>query len=435
MRSPDIKKNVLSRAGIIGILALLLLIPLQMVADLVEERETRQKEAVTEVSSHWGAPQQIVGPVMVIPFKRTRKDSRSRYLYVLPEKLEITGGIEPEKRSRGLYDVILYKTDNLKLSGTFKGAALKHLGYGADSLSWERARIVVALSDLRGIQKNIFLNWNRKSRRFQPGTGGFNDFSSGITAFIGDPRKKEGNHSFSCLLTLRGSTSLSLVPAGRVTRVALESSWPHPSFFGSYLPSEESISENGFKALWSVTSFGSGFPRNWVSGKGPSPAIYKKSIFGISLFQPVDVYQKVIRAVKYGILFILLTFLTFFLYDLFFSLELHPLQFMMIGFALCLFFLLFLSLSEHMPFTLSYIISSFTTIGMITGYSRTILKKKNRGTIIAALLALLYGYLYIVLVSRDYALLLGTVALMAVLAVVMYLTRNIDWYSLKGTEE
>lgn len=311
MHSPDIRKNILSRAGVIGVLALILLIPLQMVAGLVEERENRQKEAITEVSSLWGAPQQITGPVMIIPLKSVKKDHPKRYLHVLPEALKITGDIEPEKRSRGLYDVMLYKTDNLKLSGKFKGTALKNLGYSPESLLWEGARIVIALSDARGIQNNLYLKWDNQSRKFQPGTPGYNQSSAGITAFIGDPRKKEGDHSFSCSITLRGSTSLSIVPVGRITRVALKSPWPHPSFFGSYLPSEEAVSEEGFSAVWSVTSFGSGFPRHWTTGNGPSSASIKKSSFGISLFQPVDVYQKVTRAVKYGILFILLTFLTF----------------------------------------------------------------------------------------------------------------------------
>lgn len=431
MQSPEIRTNVLARAGVTCIIALLLLIPLQMVAGLIEEREIRQKEAVGEVNSHWGAAQQITGPFITVPF-RNRKNKREKLLYIMPDTLEITGKIVPEKRSRGLYDVMLYRAEELKLSGTFKTSDLP---LDDKNLKWHRARVVITLSDTRGIQKGLFLKWNKRRIPFEPGTGGTRLFTHGISAPVGKPAEVKNKLSFSCRLNLRGSTSLSMVPSGRVTRAALYSSWQHPSFFGSFLPAARSVTDKGFNASWSVTSFGSGVPRTWSSGRAPAVSLLKQAAFGVSLFQPVDAYQKITRAVKYGVLFIALTFMVFFLYDLFFSLQLHPLQFVMIGFALCLFFLLFLALSEHIPFTPAYIIASLSITGMIAGYSRAILKNRSRGGVIAGLLSLLYGYLYIVLVSRDYALLLGTVSLASILSIVMYLTRNIDWYQIKNSTE
>ena len=429
MKSNTIRNNVLSRAGVIAVLGLILLIPLQMVAGLVEERKTRQKEAEREVTSHWASSQQVAGPILLVPFSTgSPKKLRGKSLHILPDTLSITGDMDPEKRSRGLYDVMLYRSGNLKLSGTFSQKSLNYHGY---PLKWDAARVVMILSDSRGVMQEVSLTWNGSSRTLQPGNSLPDIAGAAFTAWIGNPKKHTGTHRFSCTIPLKGSTSLAFVPLGRISRGAMKSSWPHPSFFGSTLPSEEKITDQGFSALWSVTGPGSGLPRRWVTGHGPGGAKLIQAVFGVSLYQPVDVYQKVTRGVKYWILFILLTFLTFFLYDLFFSLGLHPLQFMMIGFALVLFFLLFLALSEHVPFTVSYILASFSVIGLIAGYSRAILKENNRGTVIAGLLTILYGYLYIVLVTRDYALLLGSVALMGVLTTVMYLTRNIDWYQLK----
>jgi inner membrane protein len=424
-----------------GLLATLLMIPLIMVGSLVREREGRRNEAVQEVSSRWGHPQTIAGPILVVPYRYSyveKEDKKSivrtvvENAYFLPETVDIRGGLVPEKRSRGLYEVVLYGIRNLVVSGSFTVPDFGTLNIARDQVLWDQAYLAVGIPDTRGIQQGITMNWGGRELPFLPGVMNTGMFESGIHMPVANLRGMgAGRYDFSFTINLRGSSTLSFIPMGKDTSVEIDSIWPHPSFTGAYLPVQRRVGDDGFRAQWKVSHFGRNFPQEFVQSQMPSKEDLEKASFGVRLFLPVDFYQKCERAVKYGFLFISLTFLAFFLFELFNRLSVHPLQYLMVGFAMCLFYLLFLALSEHIGFLPSYGISSLGVMSLITGYSAKVLGTNRRAGAMFGLLFGLYAVLYVILENEDYALIMGAVILFAILAAVMYLTRNVDWYRIK----
>jgi inner membrane protein len=417
-------------------ISLLLLIPLAMVSKLVSEREGRRHKAKHEVSNKWGTQQNITGPILVIPYKQYYKDKKNIQreridtAYFLPENLIIDGTIIPEKRSRGLYKVVLYKLKGLSFKGHFTSPEFRTLHISKRNVMWKRAYIIVGIPDTRGIQKSVKLNWNKEKLTFLPGVQNTYVLSNDIHTPVSSYSLNQKKIPFSFKLDIRGSNTLSFAPMGKETNIFLKSTWKHPSFFGSFLPNKRAINDKGFYARWKVSYFGRNYPQQWVQKTGPGSRALTSSSFGVKMYQPVDFYQKTTRAVKYGFLFIGLTFITFFLFEVFTGLDIHPLQYAFIGISMVLFYLLFLSLSEHMNFIISYTISACAVITLITAYCFKVLKQNKRSITMGSLITGLYVYLFILLENEDYTLLLGSVALFVILAVIMYITRNIDWYNI-----
>jgi inner membrane protein len=237
---------------------------------------------------------------------------------------------------------------------------------------------------------------------------------------------------FRLNLSLNGSGGLSFAPLGAQTTVKLTSPWPDPSFFGTFLPAERKVTRDGFEATWQVSYYGRNFPQQWTSQTAEScltPANAESSLFGVNFLSGIDAYRNTERAIKYGVLFIVLIFAAFFLFELLAALRIHPFQYAVVGAALCLFYLGLLSLSEFIPFGSAYLATAGATTLLICFHSAKMLKSGARTFIVAGLLAGIYGFLFVALQLQDYALLLGTGGLFAVLAVVIWLTRNIDWYA------
>ncbi len=442
MKTGGFRQSVTFRIFFIGFLILILMIPLVMVSSLIGERENRRNAAVDEVSSRWGSAQRIAGPMIVVPYRVSYRDEKNilrervENAYFLPEALRAKGTVDPQERSRGLYRVVLYGIKDFAFSGLFRRPDFSRLGIQESAVIWDRAYLAVGIPDTRGIQKGVTLRWNGKEHPFLPGVKNAGIITSGIHVPLGERVREGAISGFSFTIGLRGSSSLGFVPLGKETVVELSSSWAHPSFEGAYLPDRRSVGGGGFTAFWNVSYFGRNFSQEWTQSQMPDPGTFGGTEFGVRMYQPVDFYQKCVRAVKYGFLFISLTFLAFFLFELFNRLSIHPLQYLMVGFAMTLFYLLFLALSEHIGFMASYAVSSVSVMAIITGYCSRILETRRRAGVMFGLLFGLYSYLFILLENEDYALLLGALALFAILALVMYLTRNIDWYSLKmgGTQ-
>ncbi|MBN1531364.1 MAG: cell envelope integrity protein CreD [Spirochaetes bacterium] len=420
-----------------GLLALLLLIPLSMVSSLIQEREQRRNAAVAEVSSKWGFRQEIAGPVLVVPFRSQYTDeknvtrTRIENAYFLPESIRTGARIIPQARHRGLYEVILYSIKDFAFSGQFRSPDFEKLGIAEQNVLWERAYLAVGIPDTRGIGRGVTLRWNGREVPFLPGVKDAAIFGTGIHAPLGEAVRREAGSRYDFGLDLRGSSALSFVPLGKETVVELSSPWAHPSFEGAYLPDSHRVTSAGFSARWKVSYFGRNFSQEWIQSQMPGRDILARSAFGVRMYQPVDFYQKCVRAVKYGFLFIFLTFLSFFMFELFNRLNIHPLQYLMVGFAMCIFYLLFIALSEHIGFSASYAVSSLSVMALITGYCVKVLQTRGRAGVMFGLLFGLYSYLFILLENEDYALLLGSLALFAILALVMYLTRNVDWYAIR----
>ena len=451
--------RLLIKAGLVAALVLLLLIPAQMIRGLVNERRGRQLEAQAEVSGKWAEAQTIIGPVISIPYNVYSRDTGNRlivsreWIKVLPDELKISGKISPEKRRRGIYDVVVYKAQ-LQISGAFSKLRGAMLNIPAEYIQYKEAELIFGLTDVRGINAQNSLSWNGAQSAFKSGSGTAGVFESGMHVPLdltaGDSGAG-GLSRFSFELDVNGSRSLEFLPIGKQTDVKLSSTWPDPKFEGAFLPDTSTVTAKGFDAEWKVLHFNRDIPERWANQRnyfslraadygydeysdnlrygadqfgGGQNEDYR---FGVSLFQASDGYTKTERSIKYAILFIGLTFLIFFFLELLNGSGIHPLQYVLIGFALCIFYVLLLSFSEYMRFGLAYLISAVMTIGLISWYAASVLKQRRMAIFVGGCLSLLYGFLFTIIQLEDYALLAGSLGLFFILATVMYYSRKIDW--------
>lgn len=431
----DLRNSTGARLTIIVILTFLLVLPSFMIMVLINERQQRRDSVADEISSNWGSRQTIIGPVLSIPVKEPvttkegEKTALSYYAHFLPERLEINGVIQPEIRNRSIYDVIVYKSE-IEISALFKAPRIDGLSINEKDLLIENASVTLGISDMKGVSEAIRFDWNGEQIEANPGISSSDLFSSGVTIPV-KIDARELQYTFKTKLNLNGSFELLFAPVGKETQLHLSSAWSNPSFTGAYLPTERKLDESGFEADWRVFHISRDFPQQWV---GPRYDVNKSS-FGVSLLLSVDQYQQTMRTVKYAIMFIALTFLTFFVIEIRSSKPIHPIQYLLVGLALLIFYTLLLSLSEYISFGYAYLIASAAIIGMISLYSTSFLAERIKSVIVALIMCILYGYLYIVLQLQDYALLLGAIILFIALAALMFLTRKIDWFGTLGQKE
>ena len=431
------KNSVMLKIFAIGFLTLLLMIPVALVSDLVTERQSRQEEAAAEIASKWGGAQRITGPMLTIPYDTYELNKEGErinlfrsYAHFLPEALGIQGTLQPELRYRGIYEVPVFKTE-LQLEGFFN-APLLNLNEAHTEIHWDESYLTLGISDLRGINQSIDFRWNGQSMVSEPGTRTGGMIPTGVT--IAGPLEGEptaGTYPFSISLSLNGSENLSFIPMGRETKAELKSSWTDPGFDGAFLPVDREISAEGFSASWKVLELNRNYPQQWTNRE----VNFEASAFGVNLVTPVETYQVAERSTKYAILFIILTFGVFFFIEILRKMRVHPIQYILVGFGLSLFYLLLLSLSEHLGFCMAYILASLAIVVLITAYTQSIFRNTRMALIMGSFLAALYGFLYILLQLQDYALLVGSIGLFAILATVMILSRKVDWYLVGRTNE
>ena len=413
----------------IGILVLVLQIPAAMISSVMHERESRRDAVIREINGKWGWSQTVTGPFFTVPFKEFYTDQkkeekfRIQYFHLLPEQLRISGDITPHIRYRSLYEAVLYTT-RLKVSGRFTVPAMEQLTIPPENILWDKALFSIGISDMRGIQEQIAVTWNETSYAVTPGLQTMDIAAAGVSSLI--PLSPEaGTATFSFQLHLNGSEEISFIPVAEETVVELASDWSSPSFNGAFLPATRKVNEKGFSASWKVLHLNRNFPQVWEGNR------YKvnEAAFGLKLLITADIYQKSIRISKYALMFIVFTFSAFFFTEIINRKRVHPIQYLLIGLAVTLFYVLLLSISEHLNFDAAYLLSAGAITCLITGYSQGILRNKYFTLTVCALLLILYAYLYIVLQLEDYALLMGALGLFAVLTTVMYLTRKVDWYA------
>lgn len=447
----------------ITILLLLLLIPKSMVTDVINDREHHRDEARQEVSAQWGGPQVLAGPFLVVPYltlertlnekKEAQQSTVLNYAVFLPDSLEESVQAQPQVRHRGIYEVVLYQS-KVSLKGAFPWPNFNTFAFQPFRILWNKAALVQGLSDIRGIQKDTHLVVDGKPVALEPGLPPIRTVAAGVHADL-DLSTRRASIPFNLEFTLNGAGNLSFIPLGRQTTVSFASPWPNPSFQGAFLPTERKVGPEGFTAKWEIPNLARSFPQQWTTANSPvefqtqtTTAGYNyagnsegddetranrtqdlgPSTFGVSFFYPVDNYQTATRSAKYGELFLALTFLIFFLFEVLSGVRIHAFQYLLVGFALILFYLLLLSTSEFIGFGGSYLIAAAATIGLITAYSSSVLWNRRQARMIGMLLAFIYAYLYCLLKAEDYSLLLGSIGLFVSLAVVMYATRKVDWY-------
>jgi len=431
----------------IGLLILLMLIPSFFVQNLVHERASRKEEVIAEISEKWGNAQTVFGPFLVIPYLKTvavadnkTKEVKS-LIYYLPENLKVNGNVQPEDRHRSIYDVTLYRT-SVQIAGHFDPNTLANIGIEPQKILWNEAYVQLGLSDIKGLEKQISVHWDKDVQ------GSFDVINEEVVAksdaetvsdvasassdnrdytnlrfpIVYDPSKK---HDFEIELYAKGSGGLYFTPTGNQTDVVLHSTWRSPAFDGNYLPSNSSANENGFTANWSIPKASRPYAQVSV---GAAPKLSASS-FGVKLLQLNDNYAKNERSVKYAILFVTLTFAIFFLMEILQKRSIHPLQYILVGLALILFYVLLLSISEYAGFNKAYAVAAVAIVGLIGFYAGAILRSRRAGVSFGLGLSGLYAYIFFLIQLEDYALLFGSIGLFIVLALIMYYTRKINWNS------
>lgn len=430
--SSYIKNSVILKVFIIGILVLVLLAPASMIMSLITEREGRRDSVIKELSSKWGSNQTITGPFITVPYKPTNKSEHNKgisnleYFYILPDTLEISGEIKPEVRYRSLFEAVLYNA-TLEFKGTFQCPSMSQLNIEQDSILWDKSYIALGISDFRGIQDKIKINMNDVIFNCNPGLKTTDIAPSGVSSIIGVPLSSDKPNSFSFTLNLNGSEQLNFIPVAAINMVKLTSKWPSPSFNGAFLPTAREVTDNGFTANWKVLDLNRDYPQFWAGRQYKVDA----SSFGLKLILTADIYQKTMRITKYAILFLIFTFSAFFLSEIITKRRIHPIQYILIGMAILLFYSLLLSFSEYIDFNYAYIGSATMITFLITCYSYGITKDKKFACCIFLILSMLYSYLFVILQMEDYALMMGNIGVLTVLSLVMYLTRKIDWYAIE----
>jgi inner membrane protein len=386
----DARGSVLLKLFLTFFLGLLLLIPANMIDDLVTERQATRDQAEQEVSSKWGFKQTVGGPILTVPYETKQLDSKmqviarqTHFAHFIPSKLSITGDVRPQVLHRGIYDVVLYGSD-LQFSGTFAKPDFREWGIAAEDIHWNDAFISLGIPDMRSIKETIQLKWNDSTVPFQSGLLSKDQFESGVSAPLdaGTLGPDRESNTFSFKLALNGSKSLDFLPLGRETSVRIASTWNNPSFDGAFLPETREVTDGGFTASWKILDLNRNFPQQWI-GKSQN---VDGSEFGVELLLPVDNYQKTTRSVKYAAMFIGLTFLTFFLVEILNKMRVHPIQYLLVGFAIVIFYLLLLSFSEQFQFGTSYLIGSAGVVGMITLYMGAVFRSRAITSIIFTIL-------------------------------------------------
>ncbi len=447
----SIKSSVIVRIFIITILILILLIPAGMVSKLIKERKYRRLDVINEINSKWALNQTLLGPVLTIPYnsyhaekyydknnvERERIIKEVKHAYFLPDNLNINGDVFPEHRQRGIYSTVVYTTD-LIINGEFSFPDFSQWKIASNNILWDDAIISFGINDMRGINKTIDMKWNNSQTTLTPGVKNNPLVTKGIYSPVIIKKIKNSTQTFNIKLNFRGSTKLSFLPLGKNTLVEIKSNWPSPSFNGAYLPKERTISDEGFNAKWEILDYNREFPQSWTEKNTPEnntafvAELFLPTEFGVELFLPVDEYQQTERSTKYAILFIILTFAAvFILFEILNKNRIHPIQYLLVGFSLSIFYLLLISLSEHIPFNWSYLISSLSIVTIITIYGKSLCKKNALTLIFASVLISLYGFLFFTLQLEDYSLLVGSIGLFLILSFIMIFTRKIDWYNFK----
>lgn len=444
------KRPLLFKLTTIAFLMLLLMIPISMINGVINERKSSQQEVVEEIAKSSSYSQKLVGPVLVVPYVKKIKewkvdpDTKLRYqvdaiknghIYFLPSAFAVDGKLKTERRARGIYEARLYHADN-NISGHFEVPVNYGVVEELPDYEFDLPYIAMGIKDIRGIENGLKIQVNSDLVDMQPGSK-LKILGEGVHATIKHPDllQKSILH-FKLNLVLQGTESLSIVPIGRDSQVELGSDWPHPSFMGDYLPAKREIDATGFTASWRTSYFSSNLEEsfNQCAFSGECNA-FESRYFGVGLIDPVNQYVKSDRAIKYALLFVALTFAGFFLFEVLKRLAIHPVQYGLVGLALAFFYLLLVSLSEHIAFVTAYLISSSACILLIGFYVTYVLQSIARGAIFSGLLASLYGLLYGLLSAEDYALLMGSLLLFGLLGVFMVLTRKLDWYSIGKIEK
>lgn len=419
---------------IIGLLILLLMIPMFMIENLISERGRTQEEAIDEVSEKWSLAQTITGPYLNLQYpvvieNNGEKKVSIKDLILFPDELMVNGQLKTEILKRSIYEVNVYQSE-LTLKGSFSSEELKKSRIDMEQLQFDRAAICLNLTDMRGISEQISITLGDSVYIFEPGMDNRGIDNTGVHAIANLSELKQNKKlPYEIKIKLKGSQSLNFIPLGKTTRVDLKANWNTPSFTGNYLPNNRNITEKEFSAQWQVLNLNRNYSQVMVDYNNSNIKDIENSSFGVNFKIPVEQYQQSMPSAKYAILIILLTFGVIFFTEIMNKTRIHALQYLLVGLALCLFYSLLLSFSEHIGFNPAYLLSSALTITLVGGYMFGITRKKKPSLIMSGLLGILYIYIFVLIQLETFALLAGSLGLFIILAIVMYFSKKIDWFN------
>ncbi len=441
-RLQGLRRSLTFRAFVVAVLVLLLLIPLAMVGDLVQERAGRMHEAESSISADWGGQQTITGPVISVPYEvlvrvpvgdghESRKETR--HAHFLPEALEVSATLESFTKYRGIYKVAVYR-GRTDVRGGFPVLADRRPQMEGE-LQWHRAQLVLGVSDLRSIKQQVSMEIGGRTIQFEPGMPTTDIVGTGLSApFPLDTAMRSAPIAFSSSLSINGSGAYRVAPVGKVTRARCSSPWRDPSYEGAFLPEPSVVpatTDTGFTADWTVLHLNRPYPQEFI---GDHREAIAESAFGVRLMQPVDEYHKNERASKYGIMLIVLVFLVFFFVEVLQAVRIHPIQYLLVGFALSVFYTLLIALSEHIGFGLAYVVSACAVITLVVTYSQSVFRVRRTSWLLGLIMLLVFGFMFTLIHQQDHALLFGSIGLFVTLALVMWVSRRIDWNAGSGQE-
>lgn len=431
MPAPPFIRSPLVKLVGIAILTMVMVVPLLALSILRGERSQRASEVVREVAGSWAGEQTVVGPLLILPYVTRATENGvmrtvRRTLVILPETFRQSGTLTAEYRRRSIFEVPVWR-GQVSLEARFAPVDISRVDSAAIAPVWEEATLAFHVSDPRGLEKEIAVRIGDRAAALEPG----GTFPFQLPVLSTPLAGVDGTQPFdvTARFDLKGSRAFGIVPLGRNSTIALASNWSHPSFFGTFLPSTREIGQDGFTASWTIPHYA----RPVAQIAAADPGMIHRLVnarSGVTFYQPVDVYQLVDRALKYGILVIGAAFVVVFLMEVMARRSFHPIQYLMVGAALTVFYLLLLSFAEHIGFAPAYAVATAAIAGLVALYVGLVFRRLREGLIVGAELLAAYGLLYIVLRSEDYALLTGAIVVFAALAAVMMATVRTDWSAL-----
>lgn len=422
------KGKLFLKAIIVFVMALALWIPTNLIQNVVSEREARQKEAIADINSKWAASQTVTGPVLTVPYIVEVKNDKGginlirHTAFFIPDNIETRADVTPEARHRGIYEVVVYKS-TISMKGTFSNLRFSELKVPLDKIVWSEAQLQFHVSDnLKGINEDIFVNWNNQKILFTPVPVNEWGIKDALTASLPlTAEQVQAPLQFAIQFSLNGSEQLLFAASARENKITMRSSWKDPSFTGVKLPDERQVSDSGFIASWKYMN--RAIPMVWNDRWDANSIV----AMGANLTITVDSYDKTTRSVKYALLCIILTFAAFFLIESIYKKTLHLVQYGLAGLALVLFYTLLLSISEYTGFNIAYTIAGFATIGLVTWYVGSIMQSRKLATFISFVLAIVYGYIFTIIQLQDFSLLMGSIGLFIALTIIMFFSRKLQW--------
>ncbi|ABC27859.1 Inner membrane protein involved in colicin E2 resistance [Hahella chejuensis KCTC 2396] len=429
----------LGKALMIGALILILQIPIMEINGLIGERSVRYHNVVTEITEKWGGEQTVNGPFLVVPVDTMSRSAdlenpskqvvRTHYLMMTPTFLHAKFKVVSDSRYRGIYEAPLYHTD-ADLKGAFDLRPQMAELTENQALRLKDAYLSVAIGDVKAIQSPIKFLWNEHEAAPSPG-GAMADVDGVHVRLPVGSISTEAPNDFNLAIRLKGAQALYVSPVGQESNIEINGDWNDPSFQGDWLPVERKLEQDAFYAKWDIPFLAKGAPASWT-GSAPALLNHVSPLVGVSRPAAGAGYQEISRSVKYALLFLTCTFACLWLFEIISGVRIHVMQYLFTGLTLCLFYLLFLSLSEHVGTWAAYLIACGAVIGQVGWYAGQFIRRRKLTIAFITLLIVLYGYLLSLLNEQDMALLYGSLGLFIILGAAMFATRKIDWYNLRG---